>query len=606
VKTSLIPVVLFAYARPDHLRRTLACLRDNRVPLIYVFSDGPRTHDKTELVGEVRALLRAIDWCKVVLLEREENWGLGRSIMAGVTEVLNKHESCLVFEDDLICVPGTYTYLVDALHHYRNDSRVMSVTGWTHPRITPPELNDQPYFDGRAECWVWGTWSRAWQGMNDQNAHEMKLAAAAHGIAPDCYGCDLPAMAEQEKERSLWAVRLLYHHILNRGLCLRPPWSMVEHIGFDAMATNASLPGGWHNPPLRPCPPIPVKWPEPLEHPSCPTLHRAAFPLTNKVEPLLPKLKRVLGRVNRRVRAAIAVISGNREPETMTPRQLAGLFVPPIARLGYRTLQRNLRRWLNIATSNKNPDTLGLSGNYSTWAAAAANSDGYDAENILEKTATALRKVKHREAVYERDSVLFDEVQYAWPLLAALMWVAARCGGKINVMDFGGSLGSTYFQNRAFLDSIQDVRWNIVEQLSHVLSGQRQFQDERLRFFESIDACVAESQPDVVLLSGVLQYLERPYDILDALRQTDARFLLVDRTPFWAGSGDRLCVQSVPKEIHRASYPSWIFSLPLFRSILSLHWDVICEFDAIDKLPGPVPLSYRGLIAVRRLTRNRT
>ncbi len=53
-------------------------------------------------------MLRAIDWCKVVICERESNLGLGRSILTGVTEVLNNHESAIVHEDDLICVPGTY------------------------------------------------------------------------------------------------------------------------------------------------------------------------------------------------------------------------------------------------------------------------------------------------------------------------------------------------------------------------------------------------------------------------------------------------------------------------------------------------------------------
>ena len=52
--TNLIPVVLFVYARPDHLRQTLDCLRENHVPLIYAFSDGPRTPDKVPAVAQVR------------------------------------------------------------------------------------------------------------------------------------------------------------------------------------------------------------------------------------------------------------------------------------------------------------------------------------------------------------------------------------------------------------------------------------------------------------------------------------------------------------------------------------------------------------------------
>ena len=266
--STTIPVVLFAYARPDHLRRTLNCLRENQVLLIYAFSDGPRTPDKAPAVAQGRDMLRAIDWCEVALCEREHNLGLGRSILTGVTEVLSKHEAAIIFEDDLVCVPGTYDYLRAALEHYCDDPRVMSVTGWTHPLVTPNDITDQPYFDGRAECWVWGTWTWAWQGMQE-DAKTLMQRCKAEGIDVYRYGADLPAMAEVELQKNIWAVRWLYWHILNRGLCLCPPWSMVEHIGFDAKATNAGDGSQWANPPLRPSPPVPDTWPEPEEHPEC-------------------------------------------------------------------------------------------------------------------------------------------------------------------------------------------------------------------------------------------------------------------------------------------------------------------------------------------------
>lgn len=268
-----VPIILFAYARPDHLRQTVECLRENHVPLIYAFSDGPRAPDKAPAVAQVREMLRAIDWCEVVLCERETNLGLGRSILTGVTEVLDKHESAIVFEDDLVCVPGAYEYLCAALERYKDDSRVMSVTGWTHPLVTPSDITDQPYFDGRAECWVWGIWARAWQGMRE-NAMTLMEKCKAGGIDVCRYGADLPAMAEVELQENIWAVRFLYLHILNRGLCLRPPWSMVEHIGFDADATNAGNESWVKNPPLKPSPPIPTQWPVPVENAECARLHR--------------------------------------------------------------------------------------------------------------------------------------------------------------------------------------------------------------------------------------------------------------------------------------------------------------------------------------------
>lgn len=146
-------------------------------------------------MAQVRDMLRAIDWCEVVLCERETNLGLGRSILTGAIEVLEKHESAIVFEDDLVCVPGTYDYLCAALEYYKDNSQVMSVTGWTHPLITPSDITDQPYFDGRSECLVWGTWTRAWQGMQE-DAKTLVQKCKAEGIDVFRYGADLVAMAE--------------------------------------------------------------------------------------------------------------------------------------------------------------------------------------------------------------------------------------------------------------------------------------------------------------------------------------------------------------------------------------------------------------------------
>ncbi|MFN8530019.1 MAG: glycosyltransferase [Anaerolineae bacterium] len=296
---SLIPIALFAYARPDHLQRTLDGLRANGVPKIYAFSDGARTPEKADAVEAVRAILRAVDWCEIEIVERERNYGLGVSIRKGVSEVLQRHEAVIVYEDDLVCLPGTYAYLCAALEHYRDDHRVRSVTGWTHPRVTPEGVGDQPYFDGRAECWTWGTWRRGWEGM-DTDALSLLEEAKSQGIDPNRYGADLPVMAKEEAAKNIWAVRWLYLHIARGGLCLRPHYSMVEHIGFDALATNAVGGDVWANPPLRPVPPIPAVFPDAIEHVDCVRLWQRAYgsrpPRTGLFWRGIRKLQRTLQR----------------------------------------------------------------------------------------------------------------------------------------------------------------------------------------------------------------------------------------------------------------------------------------------------------------------
>lgn len=285
---------------------------------------------------------------------------------------------------------------------------------------------------------------------------------------------------------------------------------------------------------------------------------------------------------------------------SMKARQVAGLVTPPILVQGYRALRGRMNSGGSAKHDSQPNAGPHLTGEYPFWDAALSASTGYDAEVILEKTTTALLAVKNGEAVYERDSVLFDEIQYAWPLLAGLMWAAARSGGSLNVLDFGGSLGSTYFQNRAFFAGLREVRWNIVEQARQVETGKRWFEDEQLKFYASVEDCLAEIQPGVILLSGVLQYLPEPYLTLDELLSLACDHLIIDRTPFWKGPVDRLCVQHVPAEIYPASYPSWIFSARGFRTALAKDWEVVAEFESLDRLPAPVETTWNGMIAIRR------
>ena len=269
----------------------------------------------------------------------------------------------------------------------------------------------------------------------------------------------------------------------------------------------------------------------------------------------------------------------------MKARETLKSFLPPIFVNGFRRL---LSRDSN------------LKGDYFSWEDAIINSSGYDNPLILEKTCQAMLKIKTGEAAYERDSVLFDKTEYAYPLLAGLMWVAARHKGFLNVLDFGGSLGTTYFQNRLFLKDLAQVTWNIVEQEHYVDVGKQFLEDSRLKFHVSLDDCIASAEPNVAICSSSLQYVERPYDVLSKIAAAKIKCLIVDRTPFHLGDEDRLCVQQVPKEIYNASYPSWIFSHSKFiLEIQKLGFTILDEFDNQDTQTGPISFFYNGMIITR-------
>lgn len=242
-----------------------------------------------------------------------------------------------------------------------------------------------------------------------------------------------------------------------------------------------------------------------------------------------------------------------------------------------------LRDWLPPAIVRRVRQFRGMGnrfeGDYSSWDEANAHCSGYDAGEILDKILAATLKVKCGEAVYERDSVVFDQIEYFWPVTSGLMWVAARNNGRLNVLDFGGSLGSSYFQNRKFLKALSHVSWNVVEQPHYVDAGQLHIQSEELRFFKTIEECLADNQPNVVMLSSVLQYLEDPGEIIKCLTAAKATCLIVDRTPFTILKQDKILVQKVPASIYSASYPMWVFSMEKYLRLLESDWHLITQWQ---------------------------
>ena len=235
----------------------------------------------------------------------------------------------------------------------------------------------------------------------------------------------------------------------------------------------------------------------------------------------------------------------------------------------------------------------GWHGNYLSWNEAKQKCSGYGSPIILAKVKQSSLKVKEGLAAYERDSVIYSEAQYSFPLLSGLMWIAARNSGKLNVLDYGGSLGSSYFQNKRFLDSISDVHWCIVEQPNFVQVGLENFSSDRVHFYYAIDECLKSYKIDVVLFSSVLQYLENPYELLEDIKSGDFNYVIIDRTPFVKGE-DRITVQKVSPKIYKAKYPCWFFNKSKFLDLMSPSYELIFEFDTPDK--ANVTSEFKGFL----------
>lgn len=222
----------------------------------------------------------------------------------------------------------------------------------------------------------------------------------------------------------------------------------------------------------------------------------------------------------------------------------------------------------------------GWFGNYNSWQEALMYCDGYDSDTILNKCRDALLKLINGEAAYERDSVLFDDIQYSWPVLASLLKIATECDNILNIIDFGGSLGSSYHQNRKILGDAIKISWNIVEQEKFVKCGKDNFESSELKFFYNIKSVVNECNPNIFFASSSLQYVENPYDILKQIMNYKIMYLVFDRMYFVDSAMDILTIQRVNPGIYDASYPCWFFSKNKFIEFLKNEYELIVEFNS--------------------------
>jgi putative methyltransferase (TIGR04325 family) len=195
-------------------------------------------------------------------------------------------------------------------------------------------------------------------------------------------------------------------------------------------------------------------------------------------------------------------------------------------------------------------------GHFDNWQEARACATGYDEDSIAQKVLEASKAVMRGEARYERDSVLFNDLQYNFRIVSAFGLVASR-RNQVNILDFGGALGSEYWRNRNMLYAFNTkFTWNVVEQDNYVRLGNQEVGNDELFFYKNVRQ--VDCPIDIVLLSSVLQYLPSWKSILKDIADLKPKYILIERQPISSEQG--ICVQYVGDLIYKASYPMWLIT----------------------------------------------
>ncbi len=241
------PVALFAYRRPDHLRRALDSLAANPgadQTQVSIYCDGAKSGTDREAVELVREIARGVHdsgmFASVRVIERDHNIGLAASVISGVTQTLEDHESVIVMEDDLVVSPDFLEYMNQALELYVNNEEVISIHGFMYS--VPPVLLQTVFLRG-ADCWGWATWRRGWEIFEPDSQKLLKELDRSPDRAQFDFDGAFP-YRQMLKDQAAgvidsWAVRWYASAFLANKLTLYPGQSLVENIGQEGSGTHS-------------------------------------------------------------------------------------------------------------------------------------------------------------------------------------------------------------------------------------------------------------------------------------------------------------------------------------------------------------------------------
>ena len=244
-KHSLAPIVVFGFVRANTLSEVFEGLKKNRLAAdsdLFVFVDGPRKEENRKDIREVVKLCHSISGFKsVTIKESERNMGLDPSVIAGVTEVINRYGKAVVLEDDVVPGDNFLDFMNQCLDTYETDNRIMSISGWAIDIKIPQDYPYDVYMFGRSSSWGWATWKDRWDSIDwdvtDWNdfKHDLRAIRWFNGYG----GSDQFGMLKKCMEGgNMWDARFNYSLFRQGKYSIIPLVSKTYNIGFDNQATH--------------------------------------------------------------------------------------------------------------------------------------------------------------------------------------------------------------------------------------------------------------------------------------------------------------------------------------------------------------------------------
>lgn len=243
------PIVMFVYNRADHFTQTyeaLAKCPEAKNSILYIFSDGAKNDHAKPQVEQVRQTAKTFaerhDYLEMIITESLENKGLAKSVISGVTEVIDKHGSVIVVEDDCVPSPFFLQFMNNALRFYKDDSRVGSIAGYAPPIIFPKNYQSDVFAAYRSCSWGWATWKKVWDKVDWDLTYMQFFYQNPEMIRKlNSFGGDrfMRLYRNVVSNANSWSVKFGAYHIKENLLTIYPRYSYISNIGCDETGVHS-------------------------------------------------------------------------------------------------------------------------------------------------------------------------------------------------------------------------------------------------------------------------------------------------------------------------------------------------------------------------------